>query len=226
MIPSMKQVLTAVLLLGAAMSFGGCETIGFVASVFDDEDIPALYEPTDRPTLVLVEDAPQPVLDQPDLADLIAGRVGQILATQNVIAQTIPPGTVAELRARTPDFDTDPKRWNIAHIGREVGAEQVIYISLQEFGLTEEGVIFRPRAVARVKLVDANSGSRLFPSSQDQYGSSGHPIVTQRNYGSMDGANQTTFTILARRLAEDLAQDIAKVFYAHPKPEPGDRLPG
>lgn len=210
----------------ALLSLGGCETAGFIASVFDKNLQPALFTPADQPTLVLVEDAPQPVLDQPDLAGLIAGRVAQILIEQKVITKFTDSGAVAELRARTPDFDTEPAKWNIARIGREVGAQQVLYISIQEFGLTEEGVIFRPRATVRVKFVDAQSGQRLFPPAADQYGSSGHPITTQRNYGSMDGASQATQVILARRLAEDIAQDIARLFYEHTPPEPGERLPG
>ncbi len=221
-----RKCLVALALSLMAMALGGCQSAGFVAQVFGKNQVPAVYALEDRPTLVLVEDAGEADLTTPDLAGLIAGRIGQQLESANVVSKVIPFNDFTRLKADTPAFSTDPKKWNIARIGRELGAEQVVYVAIQRWRLSEEGVIYRPYAEARVKVIDAAADTRRFPPAADQYGSSGHPVITQESYGSMDGASQTTHMIVARRLADAVAREVAWLFYEHKLPEPGDKLPG
>jgi hypothetical protein len=214
-------------MMGLLLSgLGGCETAGFIADVVaGGQPVPAIHELADRPTLVLVETANDIELAN-DIPGLIAGRIGQQLTSEEVLTKVISFNDFVRFRAETPDFYSNPTKWNVARIGRELGAEQVIYVSLQTFRVSEDNVIYRPLAEARVKVIDATAGTRVFPPATDRYGKSGHPIVQQQNYGSRDGANSTTDLVVARRLAEALAQDVAWLFYEHKLPEPGSRLPG
>ena len=66
------------------------------------------------------------------------------------------------------------------------------------------------------------SGSRMFPADNKH----GHALTTVQEYEDLDTGGRGTQAVVARRLAEQLAEDIAKVFYKH-KPKPvGHLLPG
>ena len=206
------------MVVAASGMLGGCNVAGYVTQgLIPPSDIPALYTPADRLTLVLVDDPAQkmPTIAQ---ADQVAGRVGHILVAQKVIGRFVPTTAVTELR----DSEADFSRWAIDRVGRRVGAEQVIYILLQDLQLTESGHIYRPVASVRVKVLDVASGSRMFPADNKH----GHALTTVQEYEDLEARGRGTEAVVARRLAEQLAEDIAKIFYKHePKPV-GHSLPG
>ncbi|MHB1155479.1 MAG: hypothetical protein ACYC26_01435 [Phycisphaerales bacterium] len=205
----------AAVLMTAAFALAGCDTVGYVATAIGGGgDIPALYALKDRPTLVFVDD-PAHKLSTTTLAGLIAGRVGQELEDQKVVTRVIDPTVVDQMRAEHSEFAT----WPIDKIGKQAGAEQVIYISVQEWRMvTEGGAMYEPTCEVRVKVVDVPSGTRLFPDPSTELG---YPMVTQRRHTDMLQADAATGLVLARDLAEHAAGDTAKMFYAHPGPEPG-----
>ena len=202
----------------ASGMLGGCNVAGYVSQgLIPPSDIPALYNPADRLTLVLVDD-PGRKMPTIALADQVAGRVGQVLVAQKVIGRFVPTTVITELRDSETDFD----RWAIDRVGRRIGAEQVIYVLLQDFQLTESGQIYRPVASVRVKVLDVASGSRMFPADNRH----GYALTTVQEYEDLEAGGRGTEAVVARRLAEQLAEDIAKVFYKH-KPKPvGHSLPG
>ncbi len=210
---------TMTVLLACAIMLSGCAVAGVITDVVaGGKTIHAVYEPPDRPTLVLVDD-PGKRLTHPDLANLIAGRVGDGLKEHQVVEQVVPTTMVASLREREADFDT----WPIDQVGRHAGAQQVIYVLVQEFVLSESPGVYRPQARAFVKVIDVDTGARLYPPPRAEQG---HPVATQQSYRDMSGATATTQTLIARNLAETLGRNIAKLFYDHRAPEPGDKLPG
>lgn len=217
--PVITRLSPAVLMTGMTLLVSGCQTAGFFANVIGGgEKIDALYEPADRPLVVMVDDSAQnPKLPSRDLALRIADRVSRDFEQQEIVQQVVDCTLVADLAAREADF----AKWPIDRIGKQVGAEQVLYIVVDAFRLTEDDAIFRPFVQVRVKIIDATTGERLFPGDD-----SGVTVVAQLNYSAMDGANATTHRILSERLAEQLADEISKLFYRHKAPEPGDRLPG
>ncbi len=200
----------------------GCEAVGFVAQVITGpEKIPAVYELADRPTVVLVDD-PSNLLPDPTLATLLAGRAGESLVENEVVTQVIPPVMVERLRAAHDDFD----KWGIDDVGKQTGAEQVIYVLVQECGSTEDDLIFRPTIIVRVKVIDSATGDRLFPSQTSAIGKDGHPLKHTNAYRDMQGASAATRAILMRQLTEGAADALAKLFYTHKAPELGSGLPG
>jgi len=203
------------LLFVAVFALAGCDTVGYVATAIGGGgDIPALYALKDRPTLVFVDD-PAHKLSTTTLAGLIAGRVGQELEDEKVVTRVIDPTVVDQMRAEHSEFAT----WPIDKIGKQAGAEQVIYISVQEWKMvTEGGAMYEPTCEVRVKVVDVPSGTRLFPDPSTELG---YPMATQRRHTDMLKTDAATGLVLARDLAEHAAGDIAKMFYAHEGPEPG-----
>lgn len=209
-----------VLSLALLAALAGCQAAGYVAQVVGGgEKIEARYEPLDRPTLIMVDDSMEnPRLPTRELGMLIADRVGGMLVDKQVLSSYIEPTRVARLAADDPDFH---KR-SIVDIGKQLGAEQVIYIGMDAFYLTEDGHMYQPFAQAHVKVIDtAGDGARLFPADAD-----GLAVAVQQSYRSMEGATATTHRIISERLAEEFAEKIAKLFFEHKAPEPGQRLPG
>jgi len=206
------------LLTGLALSLGGCALVGWAADVVEGgRTIKPVYILEDRPTLVMVDD-PANKLPTVDLPNLIAGRIGNRLVDQQVISEAnfVPAVTVSRLAADHADFKT----WPIDRVGREAGAEQVVYVVIQQFTLTDASQMYRPIAESRAKVIDVPSGQRLYPGAEQ-----GHPVGVEQFYRSMDGSNQATETVLARRLAEELAFNISLLFHEHLPDQPGSRLP-
>ncbi len=210
---SVLQTAAVGVFAGLFLWASGCELPGYVAQVVvGPPKIPAVYELMDRPTVVVVDDYHQKLPGMP-LASLMAGRTGEALVDNDAVETLIPSTTIDTLRSRHEDF----RKWPIDRIGRQVGAEQVIYISIERFGMTDEQQILRPRVDVRVKVIDVAGGTRMFPAGEAQ----GYPVITTRYYSDMEGASAGTQMYLANRLMEDAAAKIAKLFYKHKQPEPG-----
>lgn len=209
----MLSVTTALLLVTTT----GCEMAGFVADVVTGGGtLPAVYELPAKPTVIFVDD-PKQKLSSHDLAGRIASRIGHTLTDESAVPQVISPDLVIQKQAENPDFS----KWAIAKIGREVGAEQVVYVLITRYDLTADGQIYDPVGEVRVKVVDVDTGIRLFPKTPE----AGYPVLSELDYSDVVGAS-TTDIVIGRNLADQLARDLSVLFYDHPKPQPGDKLPG
>lgn len=212
---TLRIALTAA--LGVAL--GGCALLGWTASAVQNAiPVDAAYELQDRPTLIMIDD-PSRKLTTIDLSTLIAGRMADLFVAEKVVGKPnmLAGNRAAQLAADHPDFG----RWPIDRVGREAGAQQVVYALVQEFRIVDEAGMYRPLAEMRVKVIDAETGKRLFPVGTD----TGQPVVVEQFYRSMDGSGLSTETVLARRLSEELAVKMAQLFYAHPREPQGSTVP-
>ena len=192
-----------------AAALGGCQVPGYVIQAFEGPaKTPAVYEIEDRPTVVFVEDAGQ-VLPNVALPAVIAARVGDQLVDQDALSNEhlVDAVKVEQLRAREPEFG----EWSVTRIGRELGAEQVVWIAVTDFQLTDAGQIFRPVASAAVKVIDVSADRRIFP----QRGDTGHPVASQLTYRPMSEQTLGNERTLARELAIRLARDAARLFHRY-----------
>jgi len=197
---------------------GGCgEMLGVMTNAFaGPRKIPARYEPAARTTVVFVDD-PGQRLPGVDLPGLIAGRVADRLVEKTAIEQVIPPRRIDRLRGSASDFS----RWPIDRVGAEVEAEQVLYIQITDFELSESDAIYRPTGKVRVKWIDATTGQRLWPDRAAH--EHGLAVTTRQQYRHMEGAGAMTESILSRELAEMIAADVAGLFHERRAPETGSR---
>lgn len=201
----------------------GCQPLGFAAYVLGaDGKVKAAYKLEARKTVVLVDDPSDPAkLPSPQLNNLIAGRVGDRLVEEGVLQREdlVPADRVSHLAAEEADFGA----WPIDRVGHAVGAEQVVYVLITGFSVSESGAIYEPVAEARVKVIEAKTGDRLFPPPEV---GAGAPVRTERSIAAMENATSTTHLIVARRLGETLARDVARLFHKYRKAQTGDRLSG
>lgn len=195
---------TGLLLSGLA----GCQIAGFVMNAL--ERVPAAYEPENRRTVIVVDD-PGGALPTVRSRGVIAQRISRDLEKQEVIEDFITPNEVDRLRMSRDGFED----WPIDRIGKETGAEQVIYVLIENFELRGSGQghqTYQPIASARVKLVDVTSGVRLFPGDQE----TGRPVVTRMFYEQSSVDTRSNRTLIQQKLADRLAEQIGKLFYEHP----------
>ncbi len=212
----------ALLVLVSAAGLTGCEAAGFVAHVIaGPRKTPAVYEPVDRPTAVFIDD-PAGRLPSRELGNLLAARIGEDLAEHEVIEQIIPSIMVERLKAANTDFN----KWPIDKVGREVGARQVLYVLVQDCQIVEKDLIYRPTLTVRIKIIDVETGTRMFPDPASVIGADGQPVQHATTYRDMEGATAASRIVLMRELMESAAVDIAQLFYKHAEPELGSRLPG
>ena len=176
---------------------------------------PAAFELPSKRTVVIVDDK---INRMPRVALRvgIGDSVGTHLLENNVVPETI---TTRDAVALIRRMDTASKPISIQRICESLGAEQVVYVEIDDFNLSggrEEG---GPEAVALVKVLDITNGSRLWPTA-------GSEAVQS----SLQDINPSLITTSAGRrevedkLAEKLGEDIAKLFYAHERRELGGRL--
>lgn len=210
---------------GCLLTAPGCNVVGFVTLLFAKVD--AKHELTNRPTLVMVED-PETALANTALPDAIATEIGQKLLENGATHTVIDTNRLATLRNEMGDrFRKTP----IDEIGRRVGAEQIIYVKVLTVIIQNEPGMIKPSAVLAIKLVDAQTGERLFPNESTQFpvasplstsDRTSYPLViNQRMEMVREGATGTTDTIIRSKMAKVIAREIARLFYTH-RPQIGE----
>jgi hypothetical protein len=184
----------------------GCEILAVPEQFIPVKSIPAEYEPADRPTAVLIDD-PRRLLPNQPMAGVIAARVAQDLQHEGVITRFIEPRDIDALRLNTPDYSD----WAIDRIGRSLGAEQVIFVEVDAFFIPPPGESDKPFATGWVRMVDAQTGQRLYPPTDER----GRSLTTELFMKSIDASGVGSRSLVERHLADHFAIDIGKRFYAH-----------
>lgn len=176
---------------------------------------PASFELPSKRTVVIVDDKVNR-MPRVALRVVIGDSVGTELLENSVVPETISTRDAVALIRR---MDTASKPVSIQRICESLGAEQVVYVEVDEFNLVggrEEG---GPEAVALVKVLDITNGSRLWPT-----------VGSTAVQSSLQDINPSLITTSAGRreiedkLAAKLGEDVAKLFYAHARRELGGRL--
>ena len=121
------------------------------------------------------------------------------------VASMLDPNA-AQLLTRRETFD---EQLSIAEIGSRVGADFVIYVAPTNFTLQGDGATFTPRIGALIKVIDVQTGARLWPEDPE-----GREILV--NYSKGQGLTpETTADMNAANvdLANTLGASIAQLFF-------------
>lgn len=208
--------LGAALLLG--LGIGGCNYL--IPASYLIEGPPkeeARYELPRRKTVVYVDDRANR-MTRAALRTAVGEEVGTLLLQQALVPEVI---SAKDAVAYARRVDTSDKQVSIRKIGEAVGAEQVIYIDVDDYRISSDGATPQPAAVVNVKVIDVASGARLWPDGTD----AGETLVVRTReqsldlYGSSAGRRK-----VEDALAKQLAEDVSKLFYEHEKRELGGNL--
>ncbi len=180
----------------------------FMLGLGQGQEVEAKFRLTEGRVLILLDDASQRV-GWPSTMRTLFDDLAQELLSHEAASKIIPHQTVQHLRQSTPELD----RLGAREVGELVGAEQVLWIEVQDY-LGESQIREATNAAyftVTVKVLDVlettkRTRVRLWPSS-----SKGRLVSV-----SLDGSEvvtKKTKDAVAKELAHRLAIRIAKLFY-------------
>ena len=205
--PVSTPTLAACLVLAVVTTLAGCNIAGpAYYFIHGPEKIPRLYELNkERPTVIFIDDRAMRIQRTPT-RERIAAAAERSLLDNGALVRVLDSRAAAAVVTNEPRGEL----MAISEIGREVGAEVVIYVTPDAFALSTDGQTFQPVARLRVKVLDAVSDERLWPEARE-----GHllTVTASRKQGSTpSGAAEV-------REAEDKFADLvglrlAQMFYS------------
>lgn len=179
-----------------------------------EEKVKAEFKLTKEKLAILIDDDRGGLLD-PTLPSMLTENLSKEFVEHNVNQFVIPAREVTQLRRKDSQFD---KR-GIREIGLRLDATQVLHINVRKFLLHDDVVepAYKGRFVAAVKVIDVNAKTpedvRLWPNtSEGKVLEVTTEIATPKDPGYKEQ--------LTRRLCEEMADKIAKLFYDHKVPKP------
>ena len=217
--------LTVLLGLTPALPLAGCAEIpGFASYVISGTPkTKARYTLEERPTLVIVDD-PNNVLGDPNFPAVIGANAGFHLKENKQLTpeQVVSQDHLSVLAANMGDrYLATP----IDEIGRRLKAEQVIHVQVNAVNLQSDNTYYEPTAELEVKVIDVETGARLFPTDTPDI--PGMELATKPGYRlrvemkrqTVDETRRHAVPMLARSLAERIGLQVAQVFYDHVPPD-------
>ncbi|MFQ5590801.1 MAG: hypothetical protein ACE5HE_06550 [Phycisphaerae bacterium] len=172
--------------------------------------IEAEFHLTDGPVLILVDDFGE-VVDWPVAKRYLGGALTTELIKRSAAKKIIPQRTLDDLRETDPGFDKRGCR----EVGQLAGAEQVLWLQARDF-LASESIDDLSNAAyfcVTVKVINVlekerPSRVRLWPTGND-----GYQVVARLPGDAV--ARLKTRDAISKALAEQLAAQVAKLFYDH-----------
>ena len=203
-----RQIILITLLCAMVSAVGGCGIIGWVVNaVMPPKNIPAAYELTPgEKVLVLVDDLGKPVRYE-QIKRLLTENINRLLLENEAAETVVSYEDVFRLMASRTDFN----RMGISNVARELGADQVIYVYLDEFSLKDAPNIsvWQGKLGVLVRVVDVE-GNTKWPADRP----SGHrPEIVETS--PVDNPSPTHGAEVASELADEMALKIARLFYKH-----------
>ncbi len=222
---SVRRALVARLGLAAIGVFSvgtlaSCNILGPVMFIASDDRTPAVYElPPKKATVVIVDDRNSRLPSRTARDKVAETAQKNLLANKAVSGEVIDSESVQGIMSA--DRFTRPR--SVTALGRAVGAQQVIWVTVDSFSLVEDQVRFLPTATVRVKVIDVEQDKRIFPGP-DQ--AEGHTFTVQiRTRSSEPPKNEADRVRAQNELAERIGLRVAEMFYKS-KPREADRKIG
>jgi TolB-like protein len=203
--------LSAAASLIGCLAMQGCTTLGALAyKVTPPPKIQPVYTMPKEKTLVLVEN-----YRNPGVSDQDTERLGREITDQlkkHSIAPVIDPDTLFDYRSDNGGtFD----QMSIASIGQALGAKQVLYVDVVDYGgdWTLASNMLHPKATIRVRVVDVKTGNTVWPDQAAR----GYPMNIELQYAEIKDAG--TAMDAEEAICQSTADHVAKLFYAHEEDE-------
>ncbi|MBL8745234.1 MAG: hypothetical protein JNK58_02640 [Phycisphaerae bacterium] len=162
----------------------------------------------DRTYIILVDDM-RSRLPKRSLRDQIAQSAEEKLLEEGVLKAEHLIGARAVQRALIDDRSGKPKA--ISEIGRDAGANVVIYVTIDSWGITRDGRSAAPSVEGRVKLIDCDANKRIWPPNDTGYPLRVAPSAQQGDLPNDLAGRSKVEQDLARRYGTAIAQ----LFYKH-----------
>jgi hypothetical protein len=208
------------LLVALAAVGSACNIVAPAAYIVHGlEKTPAVYPLPDRPTVIFVDDRRNVIAGRVSLRRVIADTASERLMTEKVVTRTISPRDVIAIAQKQ---DEAGKPLAMDELGRQAGAEQMIYVEMESFALSSDGVTPKPQASCAVRVIDITGRTRLFPPPGAMPGA--YPLMVSNETASDSVITSAARRDLEEKLARQLGDALAKIFYKHVEDDVGTRL--
>lgn len=199
-------LLSSVVLLTAVP---GCDELG--AALYLIEGPPkkeAVFELDPRRSTVILVDDRRNALPKRSLLRVMGERADLVVLNRELLRDGNLIDSRSALNAARSETRTRLK--SIVDIGREVGAEVVVYVEVVRFGLTRDGQSIWPFSVVELKVFDTDENKRLFPA-----GGGAYQVVVPvgREPEAVNTLTRADVAELQRLLAERTGYEIARSFF-------------
>ncbi|MCZ6683248.1 MAG: hypothetical protein O7B26_08690 [Planctomycetota bacterium] len=196
------------------MSLGsmGCNPYNFMAAVAaatGGEWVEANYRIGEGPLLILIDDL-DGLVTEPRAVKETHETISEIFYDFKINRLVIPLAEWQTLRQTDKKYDS----LSVRQIGEKLGAEQVLYIKVVRFTLSDEpgADIYKGHFVVRIKVLSTRPERdvRLWPPETER---AGHKVEATTATEPIDG-DRSAFEV-ARELSIRLGQAVAKNFYGY-----------
>ena len=225
----LRCFISAGLLLALAFmlqGLAGCNIGSAVGYALHPEPtVAAQFKLNNVPTVIFIDDRRNRV-NPTRLRRVIADEATTLLMEEGIISEQfmISPRD-AMVMARKQD--RSGTIISLEKVGELVGAQQLIYIDVDQFALTHDGLTPAPRSISRVKVLDLVTGKRVFPDPDDENSYNYYRLDVEIPSPSPHGFNTAQVrNEMNEQLALLTGERLAKLFYGYMESELGDRLDG
>lgn len=200
--------------VSAAIGGSGCNYVGAAyVLVHGPEKIPAQVELNpEAKTVILIDDLSNRV-PRRSLRDIIGKSADETLLQEKVIREGQLISSDSARRAAASD--SAENRMSAVEVGRKLGAEVIIHVTMTGWTLHREPGIISPAATADVKVLDCVSNARLWPPGEGGYE---FRAEMPRRGGDLETTpSQADKARADAELAKYVGVQIARLFFEHAK---------
>jgi hypothetical protein len=195
-------------LAACATGMHGCNVLGPIAYlVHGPPKVDAVYKlDPDRATVIFVDDVSSR-LPSRSVRGEIANSAQKYLLREDCLKDLIDyrPALLAA------SSDRSGTALSIIEIGESVKADVIIYVMIEDFGISPDGQSYSPFAYAKVKVMDVKSQKRIWPADER-----GHPVQMRPNPQTTTAPTTVGGRLESSRLlAAELGHAVAQLFYTH-----------
>jgi hypothetical protein len=193
----------------ACVGLSGCNIVGpAVVLINGPEKADAVFElDPERPTIIFIDDRGNK-LDRRILRQSMSSVATDRLLKEGKLKTALDPkAALVRVSGEAAGEPTD-----IVSLGKSLGAEVVVYATVDKFTLSPDGYTYTPTASLRVKVIDCvKQPTRIWP--EDPKGTA-LEVVTDERHGEPP-KNGAQYNQAQDRLAQLCGENLAKLFYKH-----------
>jgi hypothetical protein len=198
--------LSAAALLVLVCSAAGCNVLGPAAYYLGPPRIQKAEFKLTEGRLAVVIESTHPDQDNPVFNQALFDKLSEILRERKVKSEFVPHRQVLKLRQTHRDF----AKWSLQHVGRELRAQQVLYLRIDTLQLREtpDHPVISPEVTLRSKVIDVcapHAHARLWPEEAE-----GRQITCTRP--AAEAIDPRAIDTEAWKLAHDAAYLVAEPF--------------
>ncbi|QOI99561.1 MAG: hypothetical protein HRU70_03325 [Phycisphaeraceae bacterium] len=202
------RILSALAFGLAGLTGGGCNIAAPVLFIIEGPPKKVAAHTLDpkAATVVLVDD-PANRLPSRSLRSDIAQQAERVLLDEDVLVDIID----ARDAMRVTAGDRYGKLTSISEVGAAVGASIVIYVRIEAFQVSADGVSYSPLIGANVKVIDVATQERVWPEEYD----GAELRVQMREPPGEAPKSLAERAEINRKMAQELGLAVAQLFYEH-----------